>query len=72
MTTYFGHDLTGDSYNGNHALDAIHCAIDLQRRNTELVKQNGNLIKFYPLRVGINTPRWLLGNLGNEKGSTTL
>lgn len=67
ILAYFGHDLTGDSYNGNHALDAIKCAIDLQRRNTELVKQNGNLVKFYPLRVGINTSTVFLGNLGNEK-----
>ena len=66
LLAYFGHDLTGAPYRGNHALDALLCSIELQKRNTEIIKNGGNKGKFYPLRIGVNTATVFLGNLGNE------
>ena len=67
VLAYFGHDLMGNPFKGNHALDAVNCGIEIQKANISWITENKNLSRFYPFRIGINTSSVFLGNLGDEK-----
>ena len=49
---------------GNHALQAVSAALEMQQRMKELVAQGGPDLK---IRVGINTGPVVVGNVGSER-----
>lgn len=67
VLAYFGHELTSNVYKGNHADTAFLCAREMQRRNTNIVRNLHDPNKFFPLRIGINSCTAFVGNIGSEK-----
>ncbi len=62
LLCYFGHDHTTQAYDGNHAQQAVGCAIDIQRR---FLVAGNEMAQKLPLRIGINTCPVVFGDLGS-------
>lgn len=67
LLCYFGHTLGADGFGGNHAHQAIRCAIEIQRATTaSIIASEGDRDRaVFPLRIGINTGGVFLGDLGD-------
>ena len=66
---FFGYDLSG-AVSNDHAQMALQCALALQQHTlakTLSVNQSSAEAQVFPLRIGINTGRVHIGNMGDEQ-----
>ncbi len=65
---FFGYHYDGSEIMGSHATQAIDCAVHIQRHILErnLVAHTHRQPNF-PLRIGINTDRVFIGDMGDER-----
>lgn len=67
MVCYFGHHFGQKQDSNEHVEQIMRCAIEIQERSTkQILNQDANL-PLFPLRIGINTARVFLGNVGGKK-----
>ncbi len=68
LLAYFGyrHEMNAPS-SDSHVDKALQCAVAIQRENVNSALENAAQGKpFFPLRIGINTSRVFLGNIGTQ------
>lgn len=63
--TFDEDETTHDS--NRHAIDAVLCALEIQRRFLQINKEKAENSPVYPLRIGLNTAFSYLGNVSTEK-----
>ena len=68
MLCFFGFDINKEDYSLNHGMMAVRCALAIQdlcyQRNLDAQKESRPIL---PLRIGINTARVIIGNLGGAQ-----